>query len=179
MSTRPPLEAWGLTGPLVPLSGGHRNTVLRTSGPGAHVLKSTTRTEAALRWLQPVQEAARAAGFVVPALREAADGRLSVEGWTCEAFIEGTRPAAPARPAMVADFHARTAKILQRPGFAAVTELISSDAGGDVDLGAIPAPIVAACRAAWRAVAGAEEAAIHRDLTQANMSARRPSAPSI
>ena len=104
--TPPDLSAFGPVTVLAPLPGGHRNPVWRVARAGvALVAKHTTRSESALRWLIPVQEAARAAGFTVPALLPAGDGRLVAGGVTLEPFVEG-------RPGQAADLPA----LAPRPG---------------------------------------------------------------
>lgn len=99
-----------------PIGHGARNSVFRC---GDHVLKSTGHGEAALRWLSRPQEAARAAGFVVPALVPARSGRLSHQGWTAEPYLSGPLASAAdlagLAPRMRA-FHNRCRNLPQRPG---------------------------------------------------------------
>lgn len=52
-------------------------------------------------------------------------------------------------PAAVRHLHKLTAHWPQRPGFASTQELRTTSQGGDVDLSAMPADAVAACRRAW------------------------------
>ncbi|MGH3881224.1 MAG: phosphotransferase, partial [Actinophytocola sp.] len=56
----------------------------------------------------------------------------------------------------------------QRPGFASTRELLVADRGGDVDLRAMPAEAVEACRRAWRALP-AGSAVVHGDPCGANV----------
>ncbi|MGA0541174.1 phosphotransferase [Neotabrizicola sp. VNH66] len=169
----PPTERWDVQASLVRLAGGHRNLAFRTLGLRQDVVfKSTCRTAEQLAWLRPVQDIARACGFVVPGLRESRDGRLAEEGWTCEPFIAGA-PVLPGDLAalvpQIRAFHAASADLPQRPGFLSVRALLDRTAGGDVDLTALPAPFAARCRAAWQAVADREEAAVHGDLNPGNL----------
>ncbi|WP_299724876.1 phosphotransferase [uncultured Tateyamaria sp.] len=161
----PPLAAWDLSGDARPLPGGHRNTVLRV---GNHVLKTTRRSEAALRWLEPVQTGAATCGLYAPRLLPSRDGSLNVEGWTCEPYCAGV----PTSPCDIAgnmrDFHALGGDIPQRPGFASARDLLERDAGGDVDLSAMPGELAASLRAVWSDLAGAETA-IHADLNPSNI----------
>lgn len=175
--SRPPdsiLALWGITAPLERLRGGHRNAAWRTRGQGPDlVIKSTRRSEAALVWLGGMMEAAEAAGFAVPRLIPSRQGRLLEEGWTCEPFIDG-RPLAPADLASIAgriaDMHRLTPAMPQRPGFVGAVELAGgADAGGDVDLRAMPSPLAEACRAAWGALQGLPRAGIHGDLGPGNL----------
>lgn len=172
MSDGPPLACWGIEAPLAPLSGGHRNRVLRTlSGPPL-VFKSTRRDEAALRWLAPVMRAAVRAGFRVAPLIPARSGRLSEGGWTCEPFLPG-RAFAPDEVARIRPrldrFHALTAGLPQRTGFAAAADLLTRARGGDVDLAAMPPAVARLCRQAWADLAAGPLAAIHGDVGPGNL----------
>ncbi|WP_299140348.1 phosphotransferase [uncultured Tateyamaria sp.] len=161
----PPLDAWGLSGPVQPLHGGHRNTVLRL---GDHVLKSTRRTEAAIAWLVPICRAAARFGLAVPAPIASRSGSLVVDGWTCEPFVDGV-PTPPNRVASaMRDLHIRLRSHPQRPGFASARDLCTIDAGGDVDLSDMPPPLVTALRAVW-ATLPAERTVIHGDLNPSNI----------
>lgn len=168
----PDLSAFGAVSLLHPLAGGARAEVWRVERDGvALVAKSTRRSEAALRWLEGPQALARAAGFVVPGLIASGDGSLAPTGWTLEHFIEGRPAPEAAMPALLPGLqalHRTGAHLPQRPGFASVRDLMAQDTGGDVDLSAMPADLVAACRNAWRALTGAETA-IHGDITAANV----------
>ncbi|AMY68509.1 phosphotransferase [Frigidibacter mobilis] len=176
--TRPPdsvLALWGITAPLQQLTGGHRNAAWRTMcGQGRDlVIKGTRRSAAALAWLDGMMDAAEAAGFVVPRLIASGQGRLIEAGWTCEPFIDG-RPFAAADLAAIAvriaDLHRRTAALPQRPGFAGAVELAAgAEAGGDVDLRAMPVPLAQACRVAWGALRGQPQAGVHGDLGPGNL----------
>ena len=165
-----------------PLSGGHRNAVWLATGPqGPLVIKSTTRTEAQLAWLLPVQTAARGAGFVVPGLIPASDGRFAPNGWTVERFIEG-RAASPEElhglgPRVTA-FHAACALIEQRPGFRCCLDLLNKDRGGDVDMTCLPDPVATACRIAWAPFARAVTQPIHGDLGVGNV-IQTPQGPAL
>ena len=161
----PPLWAWGLSGDAHPLPGGHRNTVLRV---GNHVVKSTRRTEAALRWLEEAQDAAQACGLYAPRLVPSTDGTLCVAGWTCEPYLPGT----PTDPAQISRhmtaFHQHAAHLAPRPGCAGALDLITADKGGDVDLSHMPRDLVRRLRAAWRALPDAHTT-VHGDLTPDNI----------
>ncbi|WP_321363420.1 phosphotransferase [uncultured Celeribacter sp.] len=168
----PPIHLWGLSAPLEPLGGGHRNAVFRTSELAQDlVFKSTRRTEAQLCWLTQVHDAAEAAGFTVPRLIPALDGQLAPEGWTCEPLIEG-RPFQPEDLPQIADrvdaFHRNAKSLAQRPDFCSSRDLLTETSGGDVDLCALPADLLALCRKAWGALDG-EIGVIHGDLNAGNL----------
>ena len=171
---RPPADLWGLNDfCLEPVQGGHRNTVLRTTGTGpARVFKSTRRSEAAIAWLGPVLDAAEASGFVVARPIPSHRGRLVEAGWTCEPALEG----APFRPddlpriaPLLSAFLGRTRGLPQRPGFRSTAQLLHVPRGGDVDLTAMPPALVAACRKAWRGISTVPHAAVHGDLGAQNL----------
>ncbi|WP_164738268.1 phosphotransferase [Frigidibacter oleivorans] len=170
----PPLAAWGAEGlALTPLPGGHRNLVLRGQGGGRDlVFKTTRRDEAALRWLGPVQDAARAAGLRAPGLIASAAGHLRVEGWTCEPWLPGV-PAEAADLARIAPlvdrFHRNARPLPQRPGFVAAAEAGPRTAAGDLDLPAMPGDLAAACLRAWAPLAGQPMTALHGDLGPGNI----------
>jgi hypothetical protein len=102
-------------------------------------------------WLLNVHDLARRAGLVVPQLCTSRNGRLVENAWTCETFISGT-PLQPGDLSSIAPhssaFHALTAHLPQRPGFLSSQALLDADTGGDVDLGAMPPELAAACREA-------------------------------
>ncbi|MEM6372794.1 MAG: phosphotransferase [Pseudomonadota bacterium] len=161
----PPLEAWGVSGDVRPLTGGHRNTVMRAGG---YVLKTTRRSEAALRWLGPVHERAAACGLGAPRLIESRAGTLLVDGWTCEPFCDGRPTGVQEIRSQVSAFHSCGAGGVQRPGFASARDLVTRTAGGDVDLSKMPASLVARLRDAWADLSGAD-VAIHADLNPSNI----------
>lgn len=169
----PPLAAWGIEAALEPLPGGHRNRVLRTRGLAIErVFKTTRRSAEALAWLAPVQAAAAAAGFRVPALIASQTGAPSVAGWTCEPFIAGRAFAAGdlhrIAPQLAA-LHAATRALPQRPSFQAAADFATVTRGGDIDLDLMPAPVAQLCREAWGALAGQPRAAVHGDICAGNL----------
>lgn len=174
-AAHPPLECWHVEAELAKMSGGHRNKVLRTvdrADAGNLVFKSTRRSEAELTWLEPVQEAARDAGFVVPRQIRGMDGLLCQQGWTCETFIDGceigTDDLTMLHP-LVSAFHRATRELSQRPGFASSRDLLVRPSGGDVDLSIMPRELVELCRNAWFQLSDEAEGIIHGDLNTGNV----------
>ncbi len=167
----PDLSAFGAVTLIAPLNGGQRKPIWRAELDGQPmVAKSTRRSEDALRWLLPLQAAARASGFLVPAMIETPRG-FAPNGWTLEPFVTGS-PALPVQmhalhPA-VRSMHRIVGAQPQRPGFASTRDLIAQAAGGDVDLAAMPADLVAQIRAAWGRMTGSE-VAIHGDICTGNL----------
>lgn len=167
------MERWGVEAQLQPLVGGHRNLAFRTLGLRQDlVFKTTLRSTDAIAWLPRVHDLARQSGFVVPRLIESRNSRLIECGWTCETLVDGTPLSPDDLPGIapqIAAFHALSADVPQRPGFLSSQALLHADAGGDVDLAAMPAAIAAACREAWRAVSGSTFAVVHGDLHAGNL----------
>lgn len=158
--------------PLRALPGGHRNAVWLVNGPRdeSYVAKSSRRTEAALAWLAPLQAAAVRAGFAVPALIPASDGRLVPNAWTLEPFVAGPM-AQDLRPLSdrIAAFHRLVPTLPQRPGFASLPALLQQMQGGDVDLTLLPPPLVTRLRRAWQPFAATPCHPIHGDLSPGNI----------
>ncbi|HEY0453457.1 phosphotransferase [Actinophytocola sp.] len=85
--------------------------------------------------------------------------------------MAGREPGAGDWPAVARELrrlHSLTAGWPQRPGFRSTTELLTADRGGDVDLTAMPADAVAACRRAWAALGG-PHSVVHGDPCAANV----------
>lgn len=169
----PPIDRWGIDSGLHPLVGGHRNRAFRTLAKGQDfVFKSTRRSPEAIAWLLTVHDLARQSGFIVPQLIESANGNLVEGGWTCETFIHGTPVSADdlavIEPA-ISMFHELSAGVPQRPGFLSSLALLEADAGGDVELGAMPSALVATCRKAWCALSDGKLSIVHGDLNPGNL----------
>lgn len=161
----PPLTAWGLIGIAQPLPGGHRNTVLRV---GDHVLKTTRRSEAALRWLGPLQDIGAHQGLNAPRLIPSLRGSLNIDGWTCEAYLPGT-PTSPERVARaMTTIHHAAKDMPPRPDCPGSRQLQTDMVGGDIDLSVMPPDLVARLRAAWAALPR-DQTAIHGDLNPSNI----------
>ncbi len=170
----PDPAAWGLPDlAFEPMPGGHRNRVLRGIGVGAgFVFKTTTRTPQALAWLAAVKRPALEAGFVVALPQPTRSGAVAAAGWTMEPWIEGAPLDAGDLPRLgtaMADLHRRTQGIAQRPGFAAARDLLQQTRGGDIDLGQMPEPLVAMCRAAWTVLPDDPLTLVHGDLNPGNI----------
>lgn len=111
-------------------------------------------------------------GLRVPAVIPALDGRRHVDGVVVQSWLGGEPPTARDWPAVLAALrllHEVTAEWPQRPGFASTRELLTAARGGDVDLSAMPAGAVAACRAAWAGLAGTPQAVVHGDPGPGNI----------
>lgn len=167
------MELWDISAPTRRLNGGHRNIAYRTLGLTPNlVFKQTRRSEASLRWLVPVHNAARSAGFVVPQLIEGIRGNIMEAGWTCEPYFDA-KPFAPHDlpliKSRITSLHRLTRNFAQRPGFVSAADLSLTNAGGDIDLAKMPSKLACRCMKAWEDLKGADQAAIHGDLTPSNL----------
>lgn len=169
---RPPQTLWITAQELVPLAGGARNTVLRTTGlPRDLVFKSTRHSAPAIEWLQDVHDAAERAGLVAPKLIPSKRGNLVENGWTCETFLEGTplgREDMAALMPSISAFHRATCCLPQRPGMRSSLELCEFASAKDIDLTVLPPDLVKRMRNAWSALEHHEMGVVHGDLTPAN-----------
>lgn len=167
------LAAWGQLDVIGPLGGGHRNPVLELRrGRDRLVARWSRRPPASLDWEIRLLDHLTQRGLRVPAVVPALDGRRHVDGVVVQTYLDGTPPGAhdwPAITAAVRHLHEITAGWPQRPGFASIQDLLTANQGGDVDLSAMPAGAVTACRRAWAGLAGAPQAVVHGDLAPANI----------
>lgn len=167
------LAAWGQLQVIGPLGGGHRNRVLELRrGRERLVARWSRRSPASLDWEIGLLDRLARHGLRVPAAVPALDGRRHVDGVIVQTWLDGMPPGPadwPAVAATVRRLHELTAQWPQRPGFASTQDLLTTNRGGDVDLSAMPAEAVAACRRAWAGLAGTAQAVVHGDLAPANI----------
>lgn len=156
-----------------PLGGGNRNSVLELRCGGERlVARRSRRPPASLDWEVGLLDHLARHGLRVPAVIPARDGRRHVDGIVVLSWLDGRPPVSgdwPAVAAALLKLHAVTAGWPQRPGFVSIQELITADRSGDADLSAMPPDAVAACRAAWRRLAGTPMAVVHGDPGPANI----------
>jgi len=167
----PPIDLWNVSAPLQPFTGGHRNTAFRTEGlTQDRVFKTTRRSEAALRWLEPIHKSAAQSGFCVPRAIPSRNGNLIESGWTCEPFLVGhtfSPIEMPQITPLIKDFHARLTGHPQRPGFLSATALTKHGKGGDVDLTALPPRLADICKQVWATLQ--PTTVVHADLNPSNL----------
>ncbi len=167
------LAAWGRPIVVGPLGGGNRNTVVEIRLGGQRlVARRSARPPASLHWEIALLDHLASRGLRAPVSVPALDGRLHVDGVTVQTWLDGDPPGPSDWPAVAATLrtlHRLTAGWPQRPGFASTLDLLTAERGGDVDLSAMPADAVAACRQAWAGLAGAPQAVIHGDPGAANI----------
>lgn len=166
------LSPWGPVAVVGRLGGGHHNEVLELRrGRERLVWRTTRRSEASLEWELDLLEFLSTNGFTVPEVILSDDGRRQVDGMVVQRWLPGREPTAddwPAVARVLARLHEVTAGWPQRPGFASTADLLTADRGGDVDLTAMPADAVTACRAAWRSLTG-PHTVVHGDPGRANI----------
>jgi len=155
------------------LGGGNRNEVFEVwQGTRRLVARRSRRWAASLSWEAQLLEHLARAGMRVPEVVPASDGRRHVDGVMVMSWLDGRPPRAedwPGVAAVLRTIHELTRGWPQRPGAASTRELLVEHRGGDVDLTAMPADAVAACRRAWAALAGSTEAVVHGDPGPANI----------
>lgn len=167
------LARWGEGTVLRQLEGSHVNSAFLVGMENEYrVLKSTIRSEAAIRWVADAQAVAQEVGFLVPRFIPTNDGQRVVDRMTLEPWVEG-KPAddrdRQTLAGMLAEFHERTRNWPQRPGFASSLDLLETDRGGDVDLAHMPDRVVERCRQCWHGMAGEPLSVIHGDLALENV----------
>jgi Phosphotransferase enzyme family len=173
----PALAPWGGDAAVLErLGGGYRNRVwaVRVGGRRAVARDSgAARSGPALDWELELLGDLAAAGFRVPEPVPTTNGRPRVGGLVVTTWLDGDPPAGEGDWRLVADelarLHRVTAGRAQRPGFASTRDLLVGERGGDVDLGRMPAEVVALCRAAWSALACTPGSVVHGDPGPQNL----------
>ena len=164
--------------PVGRLAGGTRNEVweVRLGGGVRAVARRSSRPPHALDWELDLLDDLERHGFVVPVAVRTLDGRRRVEDLVVCRWLDGEEPASAADWAAVAAelrrLHASTVGRPQRPGFASTTDLLAAERGGDADLAALPAGVVAEFRHAWAGLAGGPVAVVHGDPGPTNLRLR-------
>jgi Ser/Thr protein kinase RdoA (MazF antagonist) len=170
---RQALAAWGLLTIAGRLGGGNRNLVLEVRlGRQRAVARRSRRPPASLDWEISLLDHLAGHGMRVPIVLSASDGRRHVDGVLVQSWLPGAAPAAgdwDIVASTLTRLHELTAGWPQRPGFASTRDLLTTVSGGDVDLAAMPAAAVSACRTAWSGLAGRPQAVVHGDPGPANI----------
>ncbi len=167
------LERWGDdVARIEPLTGGVANEVwsLQVDGQLA-VGRLGTRSDPDLTWETELLLHLDREGLTVPVPIPTVEGRLFADGLVVMTYVEGGPPESEADWRRVADtlrhLHRVTGGIPQRPGWRSSTDLLRSETGTKVDLGAMPPEGVARCRAAWAKLAGRQTCVVHGDPNNA------------
>ncbi|MBM2620450.1 phosphotransferase [Actinoplanes sp. LDG1-06] len=152
------------------LTGGVANDVwsVRIDGRLA-VGRLGTRSDADLAWETELMRDLDGAGLTVPVPIPTTDGRLFAGGLVVMTYLEGGPPETPADWRRVAatlrEVHRLTRGRPQRPGWRSSADLLHTETGTKVDLGAMPPESVARCRAAWARLAGRPTCVVHGNPT--------------
>ncbi|MEM9463723.1 MAG: aminoglycoside phosphotransferase family protein [Actinomycetota bacterium] len=126
-----------------PLSGGAKSRVWAAELGGERVVVRHSRRSAdSLAWELDLMAELDGAGFVVPTVREAEDGRPSVDGVIVQSWIDGRPPSSASHWQAVAAelqrLHRLTEGHPQRPSCVTVPKLGARRRSVDADLDAIP-----------------------------------------
>ena len=169
------LDQWGADAARIePLSGGVANDVwsVRVKGQLA-VGRLGSRSDADLAWETDLLRFLDSHGLAVPVPIPTTTGRLFADGLVVMTYVEGEPPETEADWHRVVDtlreLHRLTRDWPQRPGWRSSLDLLHTDSGTKVDLGAMPAEGVARCRAAWARLAGRETCVVHGDPNPGNI----------
>src|SRR5205085_11527958 len=116
------------------------------------------RSDADLGWETELLQHLDREGLTVPVPIPTTDGRLFADGLVVMTYVKGGPPETEADWRRVADtlrrLHRLTAGWSQRPGWRSSTDLLHTETGTAIDLGAMPPVSVARCRAASAALVG-------------------------
>ena len=169
------LQQWGDdVARIAPLSGGVANHVwsVRVNGQLAVGLLGA-RCDADLAWETKLLRHLEGEGLTVPMPIATRDGRLFADGLVVMTFVEGRPPQTEADWRRVAEvllrLHRLTRGWSQRPGWRSSADLLHTETGTKIDLGAMSPEGVARCRAAWARLAGRQTCVVHGDPNPGNI----------
>ena len=169
------LQQWGDdVARIAPLSGGVANHVwsVRVNGQLA-VGRLGARCDADLAWETKLLRHLEGEGLTVPMPIATRDGRLFADGLVVMTFVEGRPPQTEADWRRVAEvlrrLHRLTRGWSQRPGWRSSADLLHTETGTKIDLGAMSPEGVARCRAAWAWLAGRQTCVVHGDPNPGNI----------
>ncbi|MGS2619839.1 phosphotransferase [Micromonospora sp. LZ34] len=161
------LGQWGEDAARIePLAGGVANEVwsVRVNGHLA-VSRLGTRSDADLAWETELLQHLDREGLTVPVPIPTTDGRLFADGLMVMTYLDGGPPETQADWRRVAgtlrELHRLTQGWPQRPGWRSSTDLLHTETGTKIDLGAMPPESVARCRAAWARLTGRQTCVVH------------------
>ena len=169
------LGRWGEDATRIePLAGGVANDVWRVRVNGRLAVgRLGARSDADLAWETGLLQHLDREGLAVPVPIPTADGRLFADGLVVMIYVEGGPPQTEADWRRVADtlrrLHRLTEGWPQRPGWRSSTDLLHTDTGTRIDLGAMPTESVSRCRAAWARLVGRETCVVHGDNNPGNV----------
>jgi len=155
-------------------SGGTRNDVWRGRlGQVPVSVRRSQRTAASLAWELDLLAQLGHAGFRVPSVVPAGDGRRSVDGMVVQRWLEGHEPSSEADWHLVANelvrLHRETEGHDQRPGCVNVRELRSLRASVDANLDRIPTDVADEVLAVFESLVDVPLAVVHGDPGPTNI----------
>ena len=169
------LEQWGDDVVRIePLAGRVANDVwiVRVNGHLA-VGRLGVRSDSVLAWETELLKHLDREGLTVPVTIPTIGGRLFADGVVLMTYVEGGPPETEADWRRVADtlrqLHRLTPGWPQRPGWRSSTDLLHTEAGTRIDLGAMRPEGVARCRAAWARLSGRQTCVVHGDPNPRNI----------
>jgi Ser/Thr protein kinase RdoA (MazF antagonist) len=170
------LDQWGDdVARLEPLTGGvgvNEVWSVRVNGHLA-VGRLGKRSDADLAWETELLRHLDREGMTVPVPIPTTDGRHFADGLVVMTYVEGGPPETEADWRRVADtlrqLHRLTNGWPQRPGWRSSTDLLHTETGTKIDLGAMPHEAVVRCRAAWARLTGREQRVVHGDPNPGNI----------
>lgn len=156
------------------VADGNRNEVwFGLLGDTPVAVRQSRRSAESLAWELDLMESLERAGFRVPSVITADDGRRSVDGVVVQRWLEGHEPATDSEWRLVADelvrLHSETGGNSQRPGCSTVRELGPGARSGDADLGRMPPAVVDRLLAVFAEFAEVPTAVIHGDPMPGNV----------
>ncbi len=178
------LAAWTGLDAIAPVIGGARNRVwqgvLRRPEPpsglgpdGAVSIRISRRSGPSLAWELGLLDRLDRAGFRVPQVIAADDGRLEVDGVVVQAWLGGREPRDDEDWHRVAEelgrLHRLTTDHGQRPGCCPVTELAVRRRSVDADLDRVPPDVERTVVEVFAAVADVAVAVVHGDPGPGNI----------
>ena len=153
-----------------------------------YVARLSPRTPAALDWELDLLETLRRHDFTVPQPVRSVSGERHIDGLVVFTFLEGKQPEGPRdwSPSsrvnspraqrdwqLVSDelrrLHELTRAWPQRPGFRTSRDLLTENAGGDVDMSLLHPTDAALCRDAWSDLPRGQESVVHGDPSASNI----------
>ena len=163
-----PLTAWTGLRVLGPAVDGTRSRVFRGELRGRAVaIRRSRRSPASLEWELDLMRVLPEHSFTVPEPHPADDGRLHVDGWCVQSWIEGRPPTTSSDWDAVARELWRLHFLLrdhpQRPGCVAVTQLGHRQVSGDADLAATPPHVVERCLVRFETYLESQLSVVHGD----------------
>jgi Ser/Thr protein kinase RdoA (MazF antagonist) len=168
------LDSW----PTLRFSGriadGERSEVFEADLGGDRVVARRSRRSAdSLAWELDVLVQLADHEFNVARPIAAADGRLAVDGWVVQPWIDGRPPSSPDNWLRVADelsrLHSVGPAVTQRPGCCVVTELDAIGRSVDADLTVLPDEVRRLACGVFASVADAPVSLIHGDPGPSNI----------